>query len=150
MSIPNSRIQFQSFSFLLCNWSCVTSVHIVHWFIILNSQQDSVSSILCILLIMFYFSIHCAFVYKKNPLLQKWGRPDQEKRQRRDPIWLGCQRRVRQYSEKVRLSHGQLTAEEDGQTKDYDTSILIDNFHIAEKSLGISDVEDGVFCVYGY
>lgn len=72
---------------------------------------------------------------KKNPLLQKWGRPDQEKWQRRDPIWLGCQRGVRQYSEKVRLSHGQLTAEEDGQTQDYDTSILIDNFHIAEKRL---------------
>lgn len=77
----------------------------------------------------------CICVKKILYLLQKWGRPDQEKWQRRDPIWLGCQRGVRQYSEKVRLSHGQLTAEEDGQTQDYDTSILIDNFHIAEKRL---------------
>lgn len=82
-----------------------------------------------------FTSLYIVHLCKKNPLLQKWGRPDQEKWQRRDPIWLGCQRGVRQYSEKVRLSHGQLTAEEDGQTQDYDTSILIDNFHIAEKRL---------------
>lgn len=82
-----------------------------------------------------FTSLYIVHLCKKKSFVTEMGqiRPRKTTEERPHMIWLS--KGVWQYSEKVRLGHGQLTAEEDGQTQDYDTSILIDNFHIAEKRL---------------